>query len=188
MTIDYYQQQAESFCSQHFTYSMLFHCGETWLSLGIPNEPLQAASWQAYQDLAVNVLDPLVNHFGMPSITYGFSGHELSKSIRNKLRPNISPPLDQHSTCELNSKGNLVCPREGAAVDLVYPSLNSFEVATWLANNTPFDRLYIYGENRPLHISYGPENSRKIVLLETKKDRQIPRSISLEKLKGMSGC
>ena len=175
-------------CSQYFTYSMLFHCGETWLRLSIPNEPLQAASWLAYQALALNVLDPLVEHFGMPIITYGFSGYELTKSIKKKSKPNISPALDQHSASELNAKGDLICPRQGAAVDLFYPSLSSLEVAIWLANNTPFDRLYIYGDDRPLHVSYGPEQSRKIVLLETKNDRQIPRSISLEKITGMSRC
>lgn len=179
---------ANDFCSRHFTYSMLFHCCETWLKLGIPNEPLQAASWQAYQDLSIKVLDPLVEHFGMPIITYGFSGYELTKTIKKKSKPNISPALDQHSACELNAKGNLICPRRGAAVDLFYPSLSSFEVAIWLANNTPFDRLYIYGDDRPLHVSYGPEPSRKIVLLETKNYRQIPRAISLEKFTGMSRC
>lgn len=176
------------FCGQHFTYSMLFHCGETWQRLGIPNEPLQTASWLAYQSLSINVLDPLVDHFGMPALTYGFSGSKLTTSIRKKLKPNISPPLDQHSACELNTKGNLICPRQGAAVDLIYPSVSSFKVAIWLANNTPFDRLYIYGDERPLHVSYGPEHSRKIVLLETKNNRQIPKSISLEKLTGMSKC
>lgn len=95
-------------CSQHFTYSMLFHCGETWQRLDISNEPLQTASWLAYQSLANHVLDPLADHFGMPTISYGFSGHELTKAIRKKLKPNISPPLDQHSACELNSKENLI--------------------------------------------------------------------------------
>lgn len=95
-------------CSQHFTYSMLFHCGETWQRLSISNEPLQTASWLAYQSLANHVLDPLADHFGMPTISYGFSGHELTKAIRKKLKPNISPPLDQHSACELNSKENLI--------------------------------------------------------------------------------
>lgn len=175
-------------CSLHFTYQMLFHCSTTWQSIMSKNLPKQESSWQAYKNLAVNVLDPLVEHFGIPFITYGFSSNELTASIRKKLKPNISPPLDQHSACELNKNGNLICPRQGAAVDLIYPNISSFKVAIWLANNTPFDRLYIYGDERPLHVSYGPEDSRKIVLLETKNNKQIPRTISLEKLKGMSKC
>jgi len=39
------------------------------------------------------------------------------------------------------------------------------EVAQWIVKNTPFDRLYFYGDHRPLHVSYGPENKREIVLM-----------------------
>ena len=34
------------------------------------------------------------------------------------------------------------------------------EVADWIIANLPFDRLYFYGADRPIHVSYGPQNSR----------------------------
>jgi hypothetical protein len=37
------------------------------------------------------------------------------------------------------------------------------EVAEWIAANTPFDRLYFYGKDRPIHVSYGPEQKREFI-------------------------
>ena len=39
------------------------------------------------------------------------------------------------------------------------------EVEKWIAFNTPFDRLYLYGDDLPLHVSYGPENSGQIIIM-----------------------
>jgi len=43
------------------------------------------------------------------------------------------------------------------------------EVANWIVENLPFDRLYLYGRNRPIHVSYGPENSRLAYRMEFSK-------------------
>ncbi|MFR9719940.1 hypothetical protein ACL00X_11345 [Aeromonas diversa] len=56
--------QLQDACSQHFTFGMLFHCGETWQGLQCENTPEQEASWLAYQALAQALLDPLVEQFG----------------------------------------------------------------------------------------------------------------------------
>jgi hypothetical protein len=37
------------------------------------------------------------------------------------------------------------------------------EVATWVSKNTPFDRLYYYGSDRPIHVSFGPDEARDFV-------------------------
>ena len=56
------------------------------------------------------------------------------------------------------------------------------EVAQWIVTNTPFDRLYFYGDDLPLHVSYGPEQSRQIVTMTLgKSGRRIPRVVSVEK-------
>ena len=171
-------------CSQHFTFNMLFHCGETWQHIQCSNLPKQPKSWLAYRELT-HILDQLVQEFGPVSLTYGFCGAELRKSILAYPSPGVAPTLDQHAACELNQRGKLVCPRQGAAVDLIYPGKNSYQVAFWLAQNTPFDCLYLYGPDRPLHISYGPEQNRALVELTTHHERRIPKRLTLTQLKGM---
>ncbi|CDK99174.1 protein of unknown function [Magnetospirillum gryphiswaldense MSR-1 v2] len=57
------------------------------------------------------------------------------------------------------------------------------EVAKWVAANTPFDRLYFYGRDRPIHVSYGPENKREVFeLVPTLGGKRIPRRIPIQKL------
>jgi hypothetical protein len=42
--------------------------------------------------------------------------------------------------------------------------------------NLPFDRLYFYGDDRPLHLSYGPENARAaFAMLPGPGGRRVPR-------------
>ncbi len=86
-------------CSQHFTFEMLFHCGETWQRIQCPNLPEQTESWLAYRELATHILDPLVQEFGPASLTYGFCGAELRKAIL----ANAPPPHRPHPgpTCGL---------------------------------------------------------------------------------------
>ena len=53
------------------------------------------------------------------------------------------------------------------------------EVAQWLVQNTPFDRLYFYGNDKPLHVSYGEEHNRAIVLmLPGKSGRLVPKVVT----------
>ena len=50
------------------------------------------------------------------------------------------------------------------------------EVANWVAENTPFDRLYFYGEERPIHVSYGPEQKGEYIdLVMTESGKQVPK-------------
>ena len=50
------------------------------------------------------------------------------------------------------------------------------EVANWVAENTPFDRLYFYGEDRPIHVSYGPEQKGEYIdLVMTESGKQVPK-------------
>jgi hypothetical protein len=175
-------------CSRHFTYEQLFHCGETWKRHGFRNCPTQQSSWVAYADLATEILDPLVDQFGMPTLTFGFCGAALLKEIRKNRLPGIAPRLDQHSASETNRNGKFICSRQGAAVDFIYSSLSSYEIAEWLAKNTPFDRMYFYGNERPLHISYGPDHTRQIVLVHTKEGHRRPQVVSIQKLQDLVTC
>jgi len=108
----------------------------------------------------------------MIRLTYGFCSHQLGRLIKKR----VAPKLDQHAAHELNTRKNLICPRLGAAVDFIVEDEDMREVADWIAENTPFDRLYFYGEDRPIHVSYGPEQKREYVdLIVTESGRQVPK-------------
>lgn len=177
-----------TFCSRHFTYEALFHCGETWQQYKMQNIPIQHRSWSAFAALANHVLDPLADQFGIPTLTFGFCGPLLVQKIKERLSPGIAPQLDQHSSCEVNQNGQLICKRMGASVDLIYPSKSSLEIAKWLIVNTPFDRIYFYGDSRALHVSYGPEHKRQVVLISTKNGHRMPQVVTAEKLQRLTPC
>ncbi|OAI06200.1 DNA phosphorothioation-associated putative methyltransferase [Methylomonas methanica] len=159
-------------CGSYLTYRQLIECGETQQTTGIPNLPKQADSYNALYDLVLNIIDPVIDYFGMVRLTYGFCSHELGKHIKKR----VAPKLDQHAAHELNSKKNLICPRLGAAIDFIIDDENMREVTDWIVENTSFDRLYFYGENRPIHISYGPEQKNQYVaLVITDSGHQVPR-------------
>ncbi len=168
-------------CGQYLTYRNLIECGETWESTRIDNRPKLPDSYTSLYELAVNVLDPVIEYFGMIKITYGFCSPDLARNIHGR----IDPKLDQHASCELNLRGRLVCQRKGAAVDLLVEDEDMRGVAHWIATNTRFDRLYVYGRDRPIHVSYGPDFSGSIVEMRASREgRLIPRILSAEQLGG----
>ncbi len=174
-------------CSRYFQYYELFQCGDTWLMHQPVNIPEQTQSWCDLTKLASVLLDPITEQFGKPVLTYGFAGLELQKLIRQKPHPQIAPKLDQHAASELNRNGKLICPRAGAAVDLYVTGLNSWQLALWTAQHLPFDRMYLYGANRPIHLSFHQEPKRQVTLLrELKSGQLIPQQISLARLVQMS--
>jgi DNA phosphorothioation-associated putative methyltransferase len=162
----------DSLCGKNISYRQLIECGETQAKMCLPNHPKQPDSYNALYDLVVNILDPVIDYFGMIKLTYGFCSHELSKHIKSR----VAPKLDQHAAHEINNKNNYICPRLGAAIDFIIEDENMREVANWITANTAFDRLYFYGEDKPIHISYGPENKREYIdMLISKTGRRIPR-------------
>jgi DNA phosphorothioation-associated putative methyltransferase len=164
--------ELDNYCGRSLTYRQLIECGETQQATGLSNYPKQPNSYTALHDLATHILDPVIDYFGMIRLTYGFCSHELGKHIKKRA----APKLDQHAAHELNTKKNLICPRLGAAIDFIVEDENMREVADWVAENTPFDRLYFYGEDRPIHVSFGPEQKGEYIdLVMTETGRQVPK-------------
>jgi hypothetical protein len=63
-------------------------------------------------------------------------------------------------------------------VDFLVRDKDMREVMTWISANCHFDRMYLYGADRPLHVSIGPQNSRaKYEMVKTSATRQLPRLI-----------
>jgi hypothetical protein len=163
-------------CSEHFRYRDLIACGETQARTGLSNIPQQAETYNALTRLATQILDPVVDYFGEIVLTYGFCSRELAKHVPGR----IAPTLDQHASHELNTRGQPICKRLGAAVDFLVTDESMLEVAQWIVQHTQFDRLYFYGDKRPLHVSYGPEQKGEVVvMIESKTGRLIPKVVTV---------
>jgi len=163
----------DSPCGRFFTYRQLIECGETQARTGITNLPIEPDSYTALFELARNILDPVVDYFGMFELTYGFCSPPLAKQIPAR----IAPGLDQHAAHEVKRGGAPICSRLGAAVDFRVSDEDMEEVAGWIIENLPFDRLYYYGHDRPIHVSYGPDQSRLAYRMEPNKTGvRVPRS------------
>lgn len=165
-------------CGAQFTYRDFVECGETWERTRVANIPKQPETYNALYRLATELLDPIVDYFGMIKLTYGFAGPELTKQVPGR----IAPKLDQHASYELNRQGKLICNRLGAAVDFIIEDEDMFEAAKWITNNLPFDRLYIFKPDRPIHLSYGPQATRQVTIqgLSGDPERRIPRTIGVQ--------
>lgn len=170
--------ELDDLCGDNLTYRDLIECGETRNTLGLANLPLRSETYNALYDLAKEILDPVIDYFGSIKLTYGF----CSNILKNEVKSNIDPKLDQHCSYEFNRTGKLICERGGAACDFFVEDEDMIEVAKWIVENLPFDRIYFYGSYRPLHVSYGSQNTRQIVLMETnsKTNNRIPRVIKIE--------
>ncbi|MFK5892106.1 MAG: DNA phosphorothioation-associated putative methyltransferase [Pseudomonadota bacterium] len=167
----------DTMCGDNFTYQQLIECGETWKKTQIENVPKKADTYTSLFNLAKNIIDPVIDYFGMIELTYAFSSDKLAKAIPG----HIAPKLDQHASCELNRMKNPICPRLGAACDFFVADEDMLEVAQWVVGNTPFDRLYFYGKDKPIHVSIGPDKKGEIVLMKQGKVRLIPSVIKKNK-------
>ena len=167
-------------CSQHFYYRDFIECGETFSQTRVQNTPKALETWKAIEELAVHILDPTVNHFGSLELTYGFAGQLLLSRLRQAKTARIVPKLDQHSSHELNTKGHRICKRDGIACDFFVKGTSSKIVAAWIIDNCPFDRLYYYGANRPLHVSHCIAPQGKVCVMLYNNDRLMPRTIRRE--------
>lgn len=162
----------EAACGRHLTYRHFIECGETQARTGLLNLPRKPDTYTALYELAANVLDPVIDYFGMIELSYGFCSAELAKAIPGR----IAAALDQHAGHEVNRLGRPICERLGAACDFIVADEDMEEVAFWVAVNTPFDRLYFYGKDRPIHVSYSDTPARQFVRMTLNASgRHIPR-------------
>ncbi len=168
----------DSRCGAALTYRSLIQCGETRQRLGIANLPLNPDTYNALHDLVTQVLDPVIEYFGAIRLTYGFSSVELTRNIQR----GIAPKLDQHAACERGPRGALVCERGGAACDFLVEDENMREVAEWIVTHLPFDRLYFYGADRPIHVSYSAARARlAYIMTPGAGGRLMPKPFRIER-------
>jgi hypothetical protein len=160
-------------CGQYLKFRDLIHCGETQARLGIPNLPLNPETYNALYSLSTQVLDPVIDYFGAIRLTYGFCSPALGSMITSR----VAPKLDQHAGHECNKKGITICDRLGAAVDFIIDDEDMIEVAQWIAENLPFDRMYLYGHTKPIHVSLSSTPSKLVnFMVPTADGRLMPRT------------
>ncbi|HEY9875518.1 MAG TPA: hypothetical protein V6D12_18955 [Candidatus Obscuribacterales bacterium] len=127
------------------------------------------ATISALEALNQFIIDPVIDCFGIEKfqLTYGFCSPDLRKYLDKKdpvtglKNGRIDPSRDQHMAHEVNSKGNYYCERLGAACDFLIRDIGSDRLVDWvLRSRLPFDSLYFYGADKPIHISYGSQHKR----------------------------
>ncbi len=162
-------------CGRMLRFRELIECGDTWNRTRIDNMPRQPETYNALCELAMEVLDPVIEYFGAIKLTYGFASSALTRQIARA----IAPKLDQHASCEHGRGGYPICARGGAAVDFLVEYEDMREVARWIAENCSFDRMYLYGSDRPIHVSVGPQCAGEVYELQVRGTRRIPRRVNL---------
>tara|TARA_Y100001968_G_scaffold323821_1_gene362102 strand:+ start:414 stop:980 length:567 start_codon:yes stop_codon:yes gene_type:complete len=169
----------EDMCGEHLKFRNFIECGDTFNKNEVDNLPQSEKTYDALINLAKLVVDPVIKEFGEINLTYAFAGPELTKLIKGR----IAPSLDQHASYELNTRGKRVCGRGGAAVDFNINNIGSFFLSRWIVHNCSYDRLYYYGNKRPIHVSSGPENSRSVVVMKRSivSSKLIPRNYTGKK-------
>lgn len=89
------QRLPEDPCGRYLPFRHFIACGETQAATGLANLPEQVASDNALLDLAEQVLDPVIDWFGMIRLTYGFWSPALARAIRARGGGPIDPARDQ---------------------------------------------------------------------------------------------
>ena len=161
-----------TYCSKYFKYVDFIECSDTQKIVQVNNIPEQKETFESITYLAQTILDPVREKFGPLELTYGLCSHNLQKHIKKS----VAPKLDQHAGSERNSKGNLICPREGFAVDFRITNIGSKIIADYIVKELNFDRLYYYGNDRPIHISAKQtEPLKSIIFFVHHKNGKVPR-------------
>lgn len=176
----------DSPCGDNFVYRDFLECSDTWKKTHVENVPKQLETYKSIAYLCSEILDPVWKNFGEVKLTYGFSSPALVKEVKRNPYPNITPNGDQHAGSERNTRGNLICTRQGIAVDFYVGGVNSLEVAKYVVQETRFDRLYFYSPHRPFHVSIGQDESRSIVWMDGYRGgRHQPRLLSIDRFLNM---
>ncbi|TRX56699.1 hypothetical protein [Thalassomonas sp. M1454] len=144
---------------------------------GIDNTPKSESTILQLIQLTDKIIKPLESEFGKVNITYGYTSAELTRFIQKNSPAGTSPSIDQHACHDLNLKNNRITKRDGAACDFFIEQYKDKmdKIALYICNHLPFDKLYYYGNNRPIHVSFNVEPSKHLQVIGTSKNgRRIP--------------
>jgi hypothetical protein len=131
---------------------------------------------KSYLEMLISeVLIPTERKFGALTVTYGFTSSKLAAYISRHASTGTAPQLDQHAACELNNKNNEISKRTGSACDFIVSKQSMAEITRFIVKNLSFDRLYYYGDNRPIHVSISDEPIKHLqIMCESSTGRRYP--------------
>lgn len=165
----------EVFLGKYLTLEDFCTCTQTYQKYAAKIHPFPQnpeETLPALQKLNQLILDPIIDSFGINNfrLTYGFCSKDLKRHLDKKdpetghKNGRVAPELDQHMAQEVNKNGKYYCQRRGAACDFIILGLASNHVVDWILNQElPFDSLYFYGVDKPIHISHGAQHKRDII-------------------------
>ena len=93
-------------------------------------------------------------------------GDLVQRAAAGGWLPGVFPAGDQHAGYELDAHGKRICEKDGMAVDLRVPGRSSDDVRAWIVGRLPFDKLYFYGSDRPLHLSWAPDPIGQVIEMQ----------------------
>lgn len=169
-----------SLMGKYLTLEEFCTCTQTYQRFADQIDPFPrnlAETLPALESLCEHILAPVIDRFGRErfQLTYGFCSVDLKRWLAQKDPTTgkkygiATPSLDQHMAHEKNRNGRYYCKRLGAACDFRILDLPSDDLVRWIvAQGLPFDSLYFYGVDRPIHISYGPQHKREMWAFTTK--------------------
>ena len=131
---------------------------------------------QPYLEMLIaEILIPIERKFGALTVTYGFTSSKLAAYISKHASTGTAPQLDQHATCELNSKNNEISKRTGSACDFIVANHSMAEITRFIIKNLSFDRIYYFGDIRPIHVSISDEPVKHLqIMCESSAGRRYP--------------
>lgn len=125
--------------------------------------------------LIAEILIPTERKFGALTITYGFTSSQLAAYIAKHCAAGTAPQLDQHAASELNSKNNEISKRSGSACDFIVANHSMAEITRFIVKYLNFDRLYYYGDDRPIHVSISDTPVKHLqIMCESSSGRRYP--------------
>jgi hypothetical protein len=172
-----YQLEDKNVLLKHPLVNQLVNWYREKHNISIDNYPKEVESISSTLDIIETVLLPVSKNFGDVRITYGFVSPELNRFIQKNSSPGTYPSIDQHAASELNNANSHICKRHGLACDFI---INGYEkkmdqVMLFIVNNLNFDKIYYYGNDKPLHVSVGNESERHLQIMNiSDKGRRIP--------------
>lgn len=163
----------ETMLGKYLTLEYFCCCTKTYQKYSelIDPFPKNQETITALKNLNKFILEPIIDNFSIAhfQLTYGFCSADLKRYLNQKdpvtgiKNGRIDPSRDQHLSHEINSRNQYYCKRLGAACDFLIVDLDSDQLVDWiLKQKLPFDSLYFYGKDRPIHISYGEQHKRAI--------------------------
>ncbi|MBV9385359.1 MAG: hypothetical protein JOZ78_02910 [Chroococcidiopsidaceae cyanobacterium CP_BM_ER_R8_30] len=180
----------EKLLGKYLTLQEFCTCTQTYRNYADQIDPYPKNLEETIPSLEVlcqHILDPVIDYFGKDrfQLTYGFCSKDLKRFLSQKdpetgiKHGRVDPSCDQHMAHEKNRNGKYYCDHLGAACDFRIVGMEGDRLVEWiLEQELPFDSLYYYGSDRPIHVSYSSHPRQNIWAFT---DKGVPTRKGIER-------